>query len=354
VVSDPRNSATEDDSGSLLSTDIAESLANILMAESVVELSERYFSGVAGHVPSFAQGVYLHSTDAEHPSSIEVRGLSRFYVTQYERYGRNIDPVVQTAIATGRVTDSSEIPENEWRGSPVVTDVFSEHNMGHVMCAPFRVGGVFGGTLNFARTPDAPAFADADRQRASMVAALFGAGVFACRRFEKSRLDLDLHVDALDHCGIAVIFTNLDDAERTPNAGARRLLDSLVDPWPTLGPALESTDGDDSTELRFDGRDGAQVAIRVSTVRRRSDPVTVSILHPTTDIDVVYRPELVALLTGREAEVARAVGVGLHDKEVARLLHMSPHTVKHHLKVIYRKLGVHSRIEMVNALCGRL
>ncbi len=334
--------------------DTVESLAGVLTAGSVGELKERYFSDVAGHLASFAQGVYLHSTDVEHPSSIEVRGLSRFYVQQYERFGRDRDPVVQTAIATGRVTDSSEIPEDEWRRSPVVNEIFREHNMGHVMCAPFRVGDTFGGTLNFARSPEAPAFRDGDRRRASMVAALFGAGVFSCRRFEKLRRDLDLHVDALDRCGIAVVFTNLDDAERTPNAGARRLLDSLVDPWPTLGPALESPGGESSTALRFNGRDGGQVPIRVSTVRRTSDPVLVSILHPSsTDTDVTYLPELVALLTGRESEVAYAIGKGLHDREIATSLHMSPHTVKHHVKVIYRKLGVHSRVEMINALSAR-
>lgn len=52
-------------------------------------------------------------------------------------------------------------------------------------------------------------------------------------------------------------------------------------------------------------------------------------------------------LSRREIEIANAVvDVGATPK-IARSLHISPHTVRNHLKSIYDKLGVHSRAELV-------
>jgi DNA-binding NarL/FixJ family response regulator len=53
------------------------------------------------------------------------------------------------------------------------------------------------------------------------------------------------------------------------------------------------------------------------------------------------------LLTPREAEVLHAVANGLANKEIARELGISLHTVKFHLESLMRKLGVSSRTEAV-------
>lgn len=53
------------------------------------------------------------------------------------------------------------------------------------------------------------------------------------------------------------------------------------------------------------------------------------------------------VLTAREAEVLAAVGAGLSNKEVARRLGISAHTVKFHLEQAFRKLGAGSRAEAV-------
>lgn len=52
-------------------------------------------------------------------------------------------------------------------------------------------------------------------------------------------------------------------------------------------------------------------------------------------------------LTRREWEVLRLVARGHSDKTIARLLLISPLTVRKHLEHIYTKLGVHSRTEAV-------
>jgi DNA-binding CsgD family transcriptional regulator len=54
-----------------------------------------------------------------------------------------------------------------------------------------------------------------------------------------------------------------------------------------------------------------------------------------------------ALLTPREVEILAMVGDGASNKEVARRLGISAHTVKFHLEAVFRKLGVTTRAEAV-------
>lgn len=52
-------------------------------------------------------------------------------------------------------------------------------------------------------------------------------------------------------------------------------------------------------------------------------------------------------LTAREIEVARLVERGLSNKDIARQLHLSVATVKHHVHNVLTKLSVHRRLELV-------
>jgi LuxR family maltose regulon positive regulatory protein len=59
-----------------------------------------------------------------------------------------------------------------------------------------------------------------------------------------------------------------------------------------------------------------------------------------------------ASLTDRERDIAVEAMVRNSTKEIARALDLSPETVKHHLRNIFAKLGVHSREEAVRHLAG--
>lgn len=52
-------------------------------------------------------------------------------------------------------------------------------------------------------------------------------------------------------------------------------------------------------------------------------------------------------LSKRQEDVVMMVCSGISDKETAKRLSLSPHTVRDHLKKIFLKLGVHSRAEMI-------
>jgi len=52
-----------------------------------------------------------------------------------------------------------------------------------------------------------------------------------------------------------------------------------------------------------------------------------------------------SILTKRELEVLEKIVSGLIDKEIAGNLHISEHTVRSHIKNIYRKMGVSTRAQ---------
>ena len=61
-------------------------------------------------------------------------------------------------------------------------------------------------------------------------------------------------------------------------------------------------------------------------------------------------PTVLALLTGREREIARLASTGLTSGEIAGTLFLSVRTVDSHLGRIYRKLGVSNRASLTRAL----
>jgi DNA-binding CsgD family transcriptional regulator len=67
--------------------------------------------------------------------------------------------------------------------------------------------------------------------------------------------------------------------------------------------------------------------------------------------ETVARPSAAGLrslgLTPREADVLTLLADGKRNEEIARLLSVSPRTVKKHLESVYAKLGVHTRAAAV-------
>jgi len=55
-------------------------------------------------------------------------------------------------------------------------------------------------------------------------------------------------------------------------------------------------------------------------------------------------------LTRREKEVVQLAAQGYNDDEIATMLSISAFTVKFHLKRIFKKLGIHKRVELIVSL----
>jgi DNA-binding NarL/FixJ family response regulator len=63
-----------------------------------------------------------------------------------------------------------------------------------------------------------------------------------------------------------------------------------------------------------------------------------------------HHPVLAPSLTGREEQVLRLVAAGLSNREIAERLGLRAQTVKNHVRRVFEKLDVHSRLELIGAL----
>jgi len=61
---------------------------------------------------------------------------------------------------------------------------------------------------------------------------------------------------------------------------------------------------------------------------------------------------LASQLSAREHEVAAYVAAGRSNREIAEALSLSERTVEHHVRSIFTKLQVKSRVEVANVLRG--
>lgn len=81
-------------------------------------------------------------------------------------------------------------------------------------------------------------------------------------------------------------------------------------------------------------------------------PHLVQVLNLRARVSPEAGPLVLALLSRREAEVARLFAEGQSYKMVARALDSSPATVRHHLRQVYAKLGVTSKVQMARLVGG--
>ncbi|RFS84195.1 GAF domain-containing protein [Actinomadura spongiicola] len=346
---------------------LSSGLERLVTAGGLDELQERYFDWVTGHVPSFAYGLYLFDRRTGRPRASSVRGLSRFYAHRYEQFGRALDPVLRGALAAGRAWDDSLVrPPDRWREAPIVQGLFRHYDMAHVMCAPLISGGEVIGTINFARNGTEPAFDDGDRRRATVAARMFQAAVAATDLVAAIDAERAAWLGALEASGQAIVVTDLDRAERHANRAARALLDAADGAWPSLDAAI---DGGESTRrltvrppandaandtandaVKDAGADGLATGITVTSAPLPERPSLIVSILSAESRTAALAPAVRRLLTEREAAIAELVAAGKRDHEIAGSLHISPNTVKHHLKSIYQKLGVRSRVELAALL----
>jgi DNA-binding CsgD family transcriptional regulator len=96
-----------------------------------------------------------------------------------------------------------------------------------------------------------------------------------------------------------------------------------------LGAALEAFEGSGASPWA----ERARTELRASglTVRRR-------------------QPAAREQLTPQELQIARLVAEGKTNRDVAATLFVTPKTVEYHLTRVYRKLGIHSRSELVRRM----
>ena len=107
-------------------------------------------------------------------------------------------------------------------------------------------------------------------------------------------------------------------------------------------------DGEPSVRARMRTRRGVWLLMHGATLEG-TDQVAL-IIEPAKAADVA--PLIIDAygLTQREVDVTRAIARGLGTVEIGKHLHLSPHTVRDHIKAIFEKVGVSSRGELVHRM----
>jgi len=100
-------------------------------------------------------------------------------------------------------------------------------------------------------------------------------------------------------------------------------------------------------------RDVQQCEEKPSAALRRSNgaaPMTPTDESPTSLEERLSSLDLADPLSARECEVADLMRHGNTVATIARRLYISENTVRGHTKSIYRKLGIHSKQELIDLL----
>ena len=102
-------------------------------------------------------------------------------------------------------------------------------------------------------------------------------------------------------------------------------------------------------------RDDFEVLLSIRSVLRGGAPIDPFIARRILELLPLPAPATAATeaLTEREAQILRLVADGLSNREIAEQLFLSRYTVESHVKRIYRKLAVSSRIGAVSAARAR-
>jgi DNA-binding CsgD family transcriptional regulator len=96
--------------------------------------------------------------------------------------------------------------------------------------------------------------------------------------------------------------------------------------------------------------DAARLAVLEAGLRNISWELQALGIQHTVASGPTVSPEQLRNLSPREREVLRAFLDGSSVAVCARLLHVSEHTVRSHLKSVYRKLGVRSQTELLRSM----
>jgi DNA-binding CsgD family transcriptional regulator len=157
--------------------------------------------------------------------------------------------------------------------------------------------------------------------------------------------------------GPAVLIVDADDRVVQLTPAAHAVIDELggrdhgsLPSTVLLAVASTRTSGE-ATEARVPGATGRWVSLRSAPLSGADGRRDVVVTAESTPRAALSRLALAAHgLTVREEDVALLVLQGVDTRGIAAALHLSPHTVQDHLKVVFAKIGVTSRREMTARL----
>ena len=219
----------------------------------------------------------------------------------------------------------------------------------------FSVDGAVWGIAQFDRLGDSPRFTDDEKAWLERVAPILARGL------RRAMLALPACGPADRGPGLVVLDESGDVASATLEAADwLDEIDSAYRPSVRGGVPMPFEVQAYAARVRAALDAGAPGPVPRARFRTRAGVwllVHGSLLQGTDQLAVIIEPakasEVAPLiveaygLTRRELEVTRLIARGLGTSQIAAAVHLSPHTVRDHVKAVFEKVGVSSRGELV-------
>jgi DNA-binding CsgD family transcriptional regulator len=225
--------------------------------------------------------------------------------------------------------------------------------------AALVVDGVCWGGLDLARKPSSADFSQQEAAYVAELSAPIAVGLRASLVADNPQIE-----DAAFGPGLLILSDDMKpDAISSAAEGWLRQLRELESSW--MGPLpsavyvvatrlrqLESGADvlpDLMPRARVQLRSGQWLAVQASRLTTSSGRRQVAVIvEPAGASEIAPLIVSAYALTHRETEIAQLVLKGLSTKEIANTLFISPLTVQQHLKIIFDKVGVRSRRQLVS------
>ncbi len=236
---------------------------------------------------------------------------------------------------------------------------------GDELRAVFRTGSSTWGVVGLLRRQKRPEFTDQDTQ----VLSELGSGIAdGLRRLAARQAD-----DAAEDSAVGTLLYDSEGRMLSLDAAAYRWLGELVGrEWGgtttelrratpelsmifaavTRAPMVAASREGSPAVSRIRARSGRWVVVHASSLHGldgSAGPIAVTI-GPARSSEIA--PIIIEAygLTPREQDITKAVARGLSNAEIAAVRHLSPLTVRDHLKAVFAKVGVSTRGELVAKL----
>ena len=289
------------------------------------------------------------------------RALRRFFRMLPEAWKEPGEPVSQPrgqgSAASGAVTTLSAATGGDLRRDLSWREVWGPAGIGDKMRVRLTAGGMCWALLHLHREGSSEHYSEEDVRFVAGVAPLLALRVRADLRAPAPGGD-----DSAPEPGTVIL--DQDHSLVAATEPAWRWIDRLGIPGPNPAEPLPTTVYALATHVAASRR-AARVRVRAADGRW----VVVGVAPLTTGsqaaagyavtLEAASADDLAPLLmrawglTRREREVARLVIDGLSTEDIATALFISVHTVRDHLKMIFGKVGVGRRQELIAALTGR-
>jgi DNA-binding CsgD family transcriptional regulator len=329
---------------------------SLLSASSLQELKQSYLAGFGRLLDVGGHGFDLVDLETRRQTWSATVNVSDAFLACYRRNGWTVDPLRSAAYATGRPAYNMELmPADEWAESEVYRRALHLHSMRHLVEVPVPSAGQLVGHLNFSRSDPAYGFSPDEIRLAEAIAHVVGLAIERMHASEEVKRQRDQARAALDLTGAAIVTSEPGEPDLCLNDAAARLFGEVVDAEERLHELLARP----MTEAGFSRRVDVELATgEAGVVHAHANPAPrqggglVVVLELERE-QPELAPGAMGVLTAREREVAALVVDGLADPEIAEQLHLSRYTVSQHVKQIYRKLHVDSRVGLTRLLLGR-